>query len=313
MSTQGNLHDRLSYCYNWSVLAEDPEAFRSRVREFIDNGARRFVIPDGLLLKMVRDPEKKKFLHQVCDELDVEFSSVHGMDGNDFDLNIPTPERRSDMFAEHIKGMEIAAEFGCKTYTVHVGAAFYCYKHIPLTTLRPLALETLEKLLPAAEKLGIIVAVENSFEMPNSAKEVMGLVNHFAGHPAIGACYDTGHANCMASAPGKDKSKYEPYFNTCWWEDGVIWEDNALELMQPQVVTCHIHDNNGYGDLHSMPFDGTIDWRELMPKLFACPRMIDYQTEVCMKDGENWAGKLLAPPGGYSIRRLTDTFRYLGF
>ena len=62
-----------------------------------------------------------------------------------------------------------------------------------------------------------------------------------------------------------------------------------------------------------MPFDGTIDWRELMPKLFACPRMIDYQTEVCMKDGENWAGKLLAPPGGYSIRRLTDTFRYLGF
>jgi hypothetical protein len=62
-----------------------------------------------------------------------------------------------------------------------------------------------------------------------------------------------------------------------------------------------------------MPFDGTINWRELMPKLFDCPRMIDYQTEVCFDDGCNWAGKLLAPAGGYSIRRLADTFRYLGF
>ena len=62
-----------------------------------------------------------------------------------------------------------------------------------------------------------------------------------------------------------------------------------------------------------MPFDGTINWTELMPKLFACPRMIDFQTEVCMNSGRNWAGRLLAPAGGYSIRRLADTFRYLGF
>ena len=313
MNENPHLHGRLSYCYNWAPIFDDPEAFRARLREFIDNGARRFVITIGMIGRMIREPEKVKFLHQVCEEMEVEFCSVHGMDGNDFDLNIPTPERRKDMFQDHIRAMEISSEFGCKTYAVHVGASAYCHKHIPLTTLRPLALETLEHLLPAAERTGMIVAVENSFEMPNSAKEVIGLVNHFKGHPAIGVCYDTGHANCMASAPGKDKSKYEPYFPICWWENGVIWEDNALELLQDQVVTCHIHDNNGYGDLHSMPFDGTIDWSELMPKLAACPRMIDYQTEVCMKDGTNWAGKLLAPPGGYSIRRLTDTFRYLGF
>ena len=168
-------------------------------------------------------------------------------------------------------------------------------------------METLEKLLPAAEKLGMVIAVENAFEMPNSAKEVMGLVDHFGGDPAIGVCYDTGHAHCMESAPGKDNNKYEPYFPKCWWENGVIWEDHALE------ITCHIHDNNGYGDLHGMPFDGNINWRDLMPRLTSCPRMIDFQTEICFKDGENWSGRLLAPPGGYSIRRLTDTFRYLGF
>ena len=313
MNGKNHLHGRLSYCYGWAPVFDDPNAFRARLREFIDNGARRFVITIEMITRMIREPEKVKFLHQVCDDMGVEFSSVHAMCGKGFDLNTPDQDRRKDMFQDHIRAMEISSEFGCKTYSIHVGAGAYCNDHIPMSTLRPLALETLEQLVPAAERIGMIVAVENSFEMPNSAKEVIGLVNHFKGNPAIGVCYDTGHANCMASAPGKDKAKYEPYFKVGWWEDGVIWEDHALETLQDQVVTCHIHDNNGYADSHGMPFDGTINWGELMPKLAACPRMIDYQTEVCMKDGTNWSGKLLAPPGGYSIRRLTDTFRYLGF
>ena len=83
--------------------------------------------------------------------------------------------------------------------------------------------------------------------------------------------------------------------------------------MRDGIVTCHIHDNNGYNDLHGMPFDGTIDWTTLMEKLRSCPRMIEFQTEVCFNYGLNWAGPLLAPKGGYSIRRLTDTFHSLGF
>jgi len=308
-----SLHERLSFNYTWGKLVENPPAFRTAVREFLDNGARRFVITDDLIKMMIGDPEKVHFLHRICKEMDVEFCSVHGLFGNDFDLNIPVPERRPAMYQDHVRAMEIAGEFGCKTYTVHVGAGFYCHKKVPLSTLRPLALETLEKLVPAAEKLGMIIAVENAFEMPNSAKEVIGLVRHFGGDPAIGVCYDTGHAHCMASAPGKDKNKYQPYFMRNWWENGVIWEDNALDTLNDQVVTCHIHDNDGYGDLHGMPFDGTINWQELMPKLISCPRMIDFQTEVHIEDGKNWAGELLAPPGGYSIRRMTDTFRYLGF
>ena len=297
------MDERLHFNYIWAKL--DEEGIRRSVREFLDNGANRFVITESLLGQMMEDKGKIEFFRKICKDFHVFFSTVHAPCGKFHDLNIPQKELREGLIRDHIRAMEIAASFDCRTYTVHVGAAPYCYDKYPL--------ETLEHLLPAAERIGMIVAVENSFEMPNSAKEVIGLVNHFKGNPAIGVCYDTGHANCMASAPGKDKSKYEPYFPVCWWENGVIWEDNALELLQDQVVTCHIHDNNGYGDLHGMPFDGTIDWSELMPKLAACPRMIDYQTEVCMKDGTNWAGKLLAPPGGYSIRRLTDTFRYLGF
>ena len=283
------------------------------IREFVDNSCQYFVLTSGMMKKLIVEPEQLEFMHKLCKDMDVKFSAVHSMCGNGFDLNTTDRERRPAMWQEHIKAMEISAGFGCKSYVVHVGAAHYCYDHVPLEVLRPLALETLEKLLPAAEKLGMILAVENSFEKPNSAKEVMALINHFGNHPNIGACYDTGHANCMATAPGKTPDKYEPYFAKCWWENGVEPEDNALETMQSQIVTCHIHDNNGYGDLHGMPFDGTINWAELMPKLRACPRMESYQTEVTMDYGDNWAGKLLAPVGGYSIRKLADTFRKLGF
>ena len=305
------MDNRLHFNYFWHQL--DNRGIQFAVREFLDNGANRFVLTAPLLQQLLDDQERKDFLQQLCRDMKVQFSTTHAFYGIEHDLNINNPVRRPQMLAEHIWAMETAAEFNCKTFTIHVGAGDYCYKKCPLEILRPLAVEALEKLLPTAEKLGMVIAVENSFEMPNSAKEVFGLIRHFDGHPALGVCYDTGHAHCMAPTPGKDKNLYEPYFAASWWEDGVIYEDNALETLKEHVVTCHIHDNNGYGDYHGMPFDGTIDWQKLMPELFSCPHMIDMQTEVCFCDGENWSGKLLAPVGGYSIRRLTDTFRYLGF
>ena len=74
-----------------------------------------------------------------------------------------------------------------------------------------------------------------------------------------------------------------------------------------------MHDNDGYGDSHSMPLDGDIDWRKLVPELKSCPRMLEYQTEVNFNCGTNWSGKLLSPPGGSSIKRLVETFRKIGF
>ena len=239
--------------------------------------------------------------------------SIHAPAGREFDLNIPEKERRPAMIKDHIKAMEIAAEFGSKTYTIHVGAWHHCIKHVDMNLLRPLAIETLEQLVPAAEKIGIVVAVENSFEPPNSMKEVVGLVEPFASSPAIGICYDTGHAHFMAPYPWKKMEDYPKSQHDMWWEHGIIEEANALELAQKYVVTTHIHDNTGYADLHSMPFDGTLDWYTLMPKLRACPRMMEYQTEIEFSDGVNWAGQLLAPVGGYSIKRQVETFRKLGF
>jgi sugar phosphate isomerase/epimerase len=301
----------LCHYYPWDI--NNTKAFLSHIREFKDHGASNFVITETLLRQLVNDPEKVTFLHKVCSDMEVNFNAVHSIFGPKFDLNTMDENERAIMLETHKKAIEISSQFGCKNYVLHVGAALYCYNHIPITTLREYALKTLEELLPCAMANNMVLAVENSFELPNSAKEVMGLINHFNNHPNIGACYDSGHANCMATAPGKSLDKYEPYFYTCWWENGVIPEDNALETMASQIVTCHLHDNTGYGDLHGMPLDGTINWKELVPKLKALPRLTEYQSEVCMADGKNWAGQLLAPVGGYSIKRLCDTFKFIGF
>lgn len=301
----------LYYNYIWAKLDED--GIKRGIREFLDNGANKFVITDPMILQMLENKERIEFFQNICKEFPVSFSTIHAPCGKYHDLNIPQQELRGKLIEDHTRAIEIAASFGCRTYTVHVGAAPYCYDKYPLEVLRPLALEAIEKLVPTAEKCNMVIAVENSFEKPNSAKEVLWIVDHFRGTKAVGVCYDTGHANCMASAPGKDKNKYQPYFPKCWWENGVEWEDGAIGLLKEKMVTCHIHDNDGYGDLHGMPFDGTINWKELMKELFSCPNMIDYQTEVCFQSGSNWAGELLAPAGGYSIRRLVETFRFLGF
>jgi len=301
----------LCYNYPWHAL---PDSLYPRVaREYLDYGVDTFVFSDPLIKACIADPERLSFLRCFTRRMGVKFVATHSPFGSTYDLNIPEAERRPVMLKDHVRAMAISAEFGAKTYTMHVGAYHHCTKHIPVQDLRPNAIASLEHLLPYAEKLGIVIAVENSFEPTNSAKEVYDLVKQFDSSPAIGVCYDTGHAHFMAPYPWKKREKYASYQNNSWWENGIIEEANALETLQDYVVTTHIHDNTGYSDLHSMPFDGTIDWDELMPKLFNCPRILEHQTEINFSDGSGWAGQALAPTGGYSIKSQVETFRKLGF
>ena len=301
----------LSYYYPFSGFP--PELVRRFIREFLDHGVDRFVFTCSMVMEGLKDPAYLDFLKGLSKELQVSFVSMHAPFGRAYDLNIPDTEDRQAMIETHRRAMQIAADFGAQTYTIHVGAYHYCLEGADLAEGREKAFAALEQLVPIAEKTGIVLAVENSFEPPNAAREVKALITPFLSSPAIGVCFDTGHANIMAPASGKDLSRYPEWQLERNWRGNLIWEDNALELLKDHVVTTHIHDNSGYTDHHGMPGDGTIDWAALIPQLRSCPRMLEYQTEVDISDGENWVGTLLAPPGGYSIKRLVDTFRGLGF
>ncbi len=304
------LQAELSYYYHFERYSDDLVTLV--IREFLDNGVDNFVFGDAMIRKALQEPEYLDFLRNLTKRMGVKFVAMHSPFGAHDDLNNPETETRPAMLERHIRAMEIAKEFGSQTYTIHVGAYHYCHLNTDMDLLRKFAVESLETLVPAAEKIGIVIAVENSFEAPNAVREVLPLVEHFGGHPNLGVCYDTGHANIMAPAPWKKLDQYPDWMHKNWHNE-FRYEDNAIEKLQKHIVTTHIHDNSGYTDHHGMPFDGTIDWNELMPKLRNCPRMMEYQTEVTMYGGTNWSGKLLAPEGGYSIKKLVETFRKLGF
>ena len=151
----------LSYNFPWTAY---PQNLYPRIaREYLDYGIDRFVFVESWIAEGLKHPELIDFLRDFKKKMGIHIVSIHAPAGREFDLNIPEKERRPAMIKDHIKAMEIAAEFGSKTYTIHVGAWHHCIKHVDMNLLRPLAIETLEQLVPAAEKIGIVVAVENSF------------------------------------------------------------------------------------------------------------------------------------------------------
>lgn len=94
-------------------------------------------------------------------------------------------------------------------------------------------LRSLEDLEPFARKQGVRIAIENG-EFPLIEKLLA-----ICSADYVGLCYDSGHGN-LAGA-GLD----------------------GLERCKDRLIAVHLHDNDGKGDQHKLPFTGTIDWQRL--------------------------------------------------
>jgi len=93
---------------------------------------------------------------------------------------------------------------------------------------------SLDALEPLARERGVRIAIENGDFIGIGA-----LLDIYAPE-YLGLCCDVGHANM---GPG----------------DGIA----ALDALKHRLIAIHIHDNDGIGDQHNLPFSGTIDWRRL--------------------------------------------------
>ena len=58
------------------------------------------------------------------------------------------------------------------------------------------------------------------------------------------------------------------------------FDDQVLEKMLPEVVSCHLHDNHGFRDEHQLPGRGNIDWKHIVGLLKKAPRLACVQSEV---------------------------------
>ncbi len=109
-------------------------------------------------------------------------------------------------------------------------------------------LASLETLIPAAEKAGVMLALENM--IPNHVgfepSSVLSVVGHFRS-PFLRVCFDTGHANLS--------------------EEGVY---AGFDAVKDFTIAVHLHDNDGHQDRHLQPPYGMIDWHRLCQQICRC-------------------------------------------
>jgi len=92
---------------------------------------------------------------------------------------------------------------------------------------------SLDELRPRAAELGVRAAVENG-----DFDAIEKVLSEY-GPDCVGLCYDSGHGNMRV--------------------DGL----DRLEGLKDRLISIHLHDNDGSGDQHNLPFSGTVDWPRL--------------------------------------------------
>lgn len=101
-----------------------------------------------------------------------------------------------------------------------------------------IGLNRLRQIIEHAKKYNIKVAFENT-----KIKGYLDYVITNIKDDNVGICYDSGHVHA--------------HFN----------DEFNFELFKDRIFAVHLHDNDHSKDLHLMPFDGTIDWDELIQDL----------------------------------------------
>ncbi len=152
---------------------------------------------------------------------------------NDYLWNIVAP-----------KSMKICAFFGCPNIVVH-GFKLAHYYGSEAAEWEQMA-GFLDFLAPLARDMGITICIENLYNSVGghivegpccSAKKAAERIDRFNERyhaEVLGFCFDVGHANLV----------------------GIDIED-FLTTLGSRLKVLHIHDNDGVGDLHQIPFTFT--------------------------------------------------------
>lgn len=150
---------------------------------------------------------------------------------------------RADSGAVIIRSIRAAAALGAKYLVVHPvwddGGKIIKSR----SKFISVNAEAIKRLLPEAERNGVILLSENVLWGASSDPRVIADLVKKVGSPWFGWCFDTGHAHC------------------CGHEPSVLGKCSVVPL------SLHIQDNDGSGDGHLIPGDGTIDWEEFFSAL----------------------------------------------
>lgn len=163
------------------------------------------------------------------------------------------------------KSIELCGSVNCPYIIVH--PCFDGSARFPSLTKEQeyqLNIEFYSSLIPLLKKHNVICCLENMWIQDWKSKKIyFGIcsdmrescryiddLNAIAGEKRFGFCLDIGHLLLLGSDP-------------C----------NAIEELGDRLVTLHVHDNDGVGDDHIMPYLGVCNWNRVIKGL----RSIGYQ------------------------------------
>lgn len=130
--------------------------------------------------------------------------------------------------------------------------------HLTSKTKAPMygeiGLERIKKIVNYAKELNVKVAFENT--------KIKGYLEYVLGNikdDNVGICFDAGHCHV--------------HFN----------DEFNFEFFKDRIFAVHLHDNDKSDDLHLLPFDGTIDWKNVIEKLKECNYNGPITLEICYR------------------------------
>ncbi|MBR6371585.1 MAG: sugar phosphate isomerase/epimerase [Victivallales bacterium] len=264
------------------------------MQELASAGIKHIVLTDALMKEILGDITLANTLKQEAAAAGLSFVDSHALFGLTYDLmNYGDSLHNHRMLLNKLQ-LNIAAEMGINTITFHPGNES-ARPETPLAALMDNVKRSLDEMLPEAEKCGVTLCIENSWNQISVPKPMWEIKNAFSTE-YLGFCYDSGHANIMS---GKGRDNQDNGAIARWKARGfdeVEWNDHILEDLLPGVVNCHLHDNNAVSDQHLPPGQGNIDWKNIASLLKRAPRLKCIQSEV----------KIVK--GGISFRKLSGIF-----
>ena len=272
------LKDKLAHFYSWSRAAD--EEIAPLMARFVAAGHPHLVVGDKWCERLLADPGFAKVLKRAFDASGATPQGSHAPYWAVRNVKIDsfTSDPESRFVKKHLELLQLLpAEFGVKTYTLHIG---WLPDGVTQQAYMERVVRGLETLVPAAEKNGITIAVENAFSAVSGAAALNKYVRHFGGSPGIGVCVDVGHANISFKTPGKTEEAIRldtiQRMNMPFVFSGGHLEEELL----PHLVVAHLHDNDGLADEHKMPMTGTINWTEILGILARAPRLMSLEDEA---------------------------------
>ena len=119
--------------------------------------------------------------------------------------------------------LDMAARLGSDVIIMHIPTG------PPCDPLR----KSLDEIQSFARERGVRIALENG-----DFEAIRNVLSEYD-RDYLGLCYDSGHGNM--DGKGLDQ----------------------LASLKDRLLSVHLHDNDGSGDQHNLPFSGTVDWARL--------------------------------------------------